>query len=69
MSDLVQLQPFDQHNRALQSDVHPVDPRIFAAGDICSKYKFTHAADFRKDPHEAWRRQDHRRDHCGGERG
>lgn len=25
MSDLVQLQPFDEHNRALQSDVHPVD--------------------------------------------
>ena len=22
------------------------NPRIFAAGDICSKYKFTHAADF-----------------------
>ena len=22
------------------------NPKIFAAGDICSKYKFTHAADF-----------------------
>ena len=31
-----------RYNDRLQT----ANPRIFAAGDVCSKYKFTHAADF-----------------------
>lgn len=30
----------------VNDNLQTTNPRIFAAGDICSKYKFTHAADF-----------------------
>ena len=38
-----------KHDRSgveVNDNLQTTNPRIFAAGDICSKYKFTHAADF-----------------------
>jgi pyruvate/2-oxoglutarate dehydrogenase complex dihydrolipoamide dehydrogenase (E3) component len=37
------LAPLDLHNSTLE--LRTTNPRIYAAGDICMKYKFTHAAD------------------------
>jgi pyruvate/2-oxoglutarate dehydrogenase complex dihydrolipoamide dehydrogenase (E3) component len=37
---------FDPHNGAIVNDnFRTSNPRVFAAGDVCSKFKFTHAAD------------------------
>ncbi|QDV12649.1 Mercuric reductase [Rosistilla oblonga] len=36
----------DQSGIEVDDFLQTTNPRIFAAGDICSKYKFTHAADF-----------------------
>ncbi len=37
---------YDRHGVEVNDYMQTTNPRIFAAGDICSKYKFTHAADF-----------------------
>ena len=37
---------YDQSGVEVNDHMQTTNPRIFAAGDICSKYKFTHAADF-----------------------
>ncbi|QDU09029.1 mercuric reductase [Gimesia aquarii] len=37
---------FDQTGVEVNDNLQTTNPRIFAAGDVCSKYKFTHAADF-----------------------
>ncbi len=37
---------FDRKGVAVNDNLRTTNPRIFAAGDICSKYQFTHAADF-----------------------
>lgn len=37
---------FDRSGVEVNDHMQTTNPRIFAAGDICSKYKFTHAADF-----------------------
>ncbi len=37
---------FDKHGVKVNDRFQTTNSRIFAAGDICSKYKFTHAADF-----------------------
>jgi pyruvate/2-oxoglutarate dehydrogenase complex dihydrolipoamide dehydrogenase (E3) component len=37
---------FDEHGVQVNDQLQTTNPRIYAAGDICSKYKFTHAADF-----------------------
>lgn len=38
---------FDSHTGiAVNDQLRTTNPRIFAAGDVCSQYKFTHAADF-----------------------
>lgn len=37
---------FDRRGVEVNDNLQTTNPRIFAAGDICSKYKFTHAADF-----------------------
>ncbi|MBI1348127.1 FAD-containing oxidoreductase [bacterium] len=38
---------YDQKSGVQVNDrLQTTNPRIFAAGDVCSKYKFTHAADF-----------------------
>jgi len=35
----------DKHGVTVNSRLETSNPRIFAAGDLCSQYKFTHAAD------------------------
>jgi pyruvate/2-oxoglutarate dehydrogenase complex dihydrolipoamide dehydrogenase (E3) component len=35
----------DQDGIIVNSRLQTSNPRVFAAGDVCSKYKFTHAAD------------------------
>ncbi len=37
---------FDSSGVDVNDNLQTSNPRIYAAGDICSKYKFTHAADF-----------------------
>ena len=37
---------YDQRGVTVDDRLRTTHPRVFAAGDICSKYKFTHAADF-----------------------
>jgi len=37
---------YDKAGVTVNDRFQTTNPRIFAAGDICSKYKFTHAADF-----------------------
>lgn len=37
---------FGRRGVEVNDNLQTTNPRIFAAGDICSKYKFTHAADF-----------------------
>lgn len=37
---------FDNSGIEVNDSMQTTNPRIFAAGDVCSKYKFTHAADF-----------------------
>jgi pyruvate/2-oxoglutarate dehydrogenase complex dihydrolipoamide dehydrogenase (E3) component len=37
---------FDQTGVKVNDRLQTTNPRIYAAGDICSPYKFTHAADF-----------------------
>jgi pyruvate/2-oxoglutarate dehydrogenase complex dihydrolipoamide dehydrogenase (E3) component len=37
---------YGQPGIEVNDNLQTTNPRIFAAGDICSKYKFTHAADF-----------------------
>ncbi len=37
---------YDHSGIEVNDNLQTSNPRIFAAGDICSKYKFTHAADF-----------------------
>ncbi len=36
---------YDKHGVTVNERLQTTNPRIFAAGDICSRYKFTHAAD------------------------
>jgi len=36
---------YDQDGITVNARLQTTNPRIFAAGDICSRYKFTHAAD------------------------
>lgn len=36
---------YDKNGVMVNARLQTTNPRIFAAGDICSKYKFTHAAD------------------------
>jgi pyruvate/2-oxoglutarate dehydrogenase complex dihydrolipoamide dehydrogenase (E3) component len=36
---------YDQRGVTVDDHLRTTNPRIYAAGDICSKYKFTHAAD------------------------
>ena len=36
----------DRHGVDVNDNLQTTNPRIYAAGDICSKYKFTHSADF-----------------------
>lgn len=35
----------DRHGIVVNDRLQSTNPRIFAAGDVCSRYKFTHAAD------------------------
>jgi len=37
---------FDRNGIEVNDFLQTTNPRIYAAGDICSKFKFTHAADF-----------------------
>ncbi len=37
---------FDRNGVEVNDHLQTTNPRIYAAGDICSKFKFTHAADF-----------------------
>lgn len=37
---------FDHRGVRVDDHLRTTNPRIFAAGDVCSKYQFTHAADF-----------------------
>lgn len=37
---------YNQAGVEVNDHLQTTNPRIFAAGDVCSKYKFTHAADF-----------------------
>ena len=37
---------YDRSGVAVNDNLQTTNPRIYAAGDICSKFKFTHAADF-----------------------
>lgn len=37
---------YGQQGVEVNDQLQTTNPRIYAAGDICSKYKFTHAADF-----------------------
>ncbi len=36
---------YDKHGITVNSRLQTTNPKIFAAGDVCSRYKFTHAAD------------------------
>jgi pyruvate/2-oxoglutarate dehydrogenase complex dihydrolipoamide dehydrogenase (E3) component len=36
---------YDKNGVKVNAQLQTTNPRIFAAGDICSRYKFTHAAD------------------------
>jgi pyruvate/2-oxoglutarate dehydrogenase complex dihydrolipoamide dehydrogenase (E3) component len=36
---------YDKHGVKVDARLQTTNPRIFAAGDVCSRYKFTHAAD------------------------
>ena len=36
---------YDSHGVRVTARLQTTNPRIFAAGDVCSSYKFTHAAD------------------------
>lgn len=36
----------DEHGVRVDDHLRTTNPMIFAAGDVCSKYRFTHAADF-----------------------
>ena len=36
----------DQHGVQVNARLQTTNPRIYAAGDVCSHHKFTHAADF-----------------------
>ena len=37
---------YDKHGVTVDDRLRTTHPRIYAAGDICSRFKFTHAADF-----------------------
>lgn len=37
---------YDKHGVTVDDRLRTTNPRVFAAGDICSQFKFTHAADF-----------------------
>ena len=37
---------FDKRGVTVNDRLQTTNPRIYAAGDVCSQYKFTHAADF-----------------------
>lgn len=37
---------YDKNGVEVNDNLETTNPKIYAAGDICSKYKFTHAADF-----------------------
>lgn len=37
---------YDQSGVQVNDHLQTTNPRIYAAGDVCSKYKFTHSADF-----------------------
>jgi len=37
---------YTKHGVAVNDRLQSSNPKIYAAGDVCSKYKFTHAADF-----------------------
>ncbi|MDG2224503.1 MAG: mercuric reductase [Rubripirellula sp.] len=37
---------YDQNGIQVSDHLQTTNPRIYAAGDVCSKFKFTHAADF-----------------------
>jgi len=37
---------YEKHGVTVNDRLQTTNPRIFAAGDVCSRYKFTHAADF-----------------------
>ena len=37
---------YDRHGIEVNDHLRTSNPRVFAAGDICSKFKFTHTADF-----------------------
>ncbi|MCH9652755.1 MAG: mercuric reductase [Planctomycetes bacterium] len=37
---------YNQAGVEVNDNLQTTNPRIYAAGDVCSKYKFTHAADF-----------------------
>ena len=36
---------YDEHGVKVNERLQTTNPRVFAAGDVCSRYKFTHAAD------------------------
>jgi pyruvate/2-oxoglutarate dehydrogenase complex dihydrolipoamide dehydrogenase (E3) component len=36
---------FTQHGVTVNDRLQTTNPRVYAAGDVCSRYKFTHAAD------------------------
>lgn len=37
---------YDKHGVTVDDRLRTTNPRVYAAGDICSRFKFTHAADF-----------------------
>lgn len=37
---------YDRDGVDVDDNLRTTNPKVFAAGDVCSKYKFTHAADF-----------------------
>ncbi|MBW2258468.1 MAG: mercuric reductase, partial [Deltaproteobacteria bacterium] len=37
--------PYDRHGVTVDAYLRTTNPRIYASGDVCSRYKFTHAAD------------------------
>lgn len=44
--DQVGIAAHPQHGVEVDDRLRTTNPNIYAAGDVCSKYKFTHAADF-----------------------